>query len=106
VLTDRLIASVHAFDTTQFGFGENVPTEKIEALAKRLLERIETALDDREPGLGSLALQLGDGLRAEREEYEVLDGETIPYAGQPAAEFEDAAEANEDAGLIDRYRAR
>jgi hypothetical protein len=84
--------------------GDEPKVADVERLASRLLERIESRLDEREGGLSELALRFsGEGVLPMWDYYYAVEGEVWRSARESA---EDAAEAEEtmaDAGLTDEY---
>ena len=96
----HLTAMVRLVDYT----GDEPAVADIERLATRLLERIDSRLDEREGGLSELAIRFaGEGVLPMWDYYYAADGEVWRSARETA---EDAAEAEEtmaDSGLTDEY---
>jgi hypothetical protein len=103
ILTDRFVATLRYSDETKAGFGSDPDTAVMRTLGKRLLDRMDAAVGAGEPGLSVLSLRLdgndGNTATKPRDEYEVLDGEPIPYAGMTAADRQGDADRYRDAGI-------
>jgi len=81
--------------------------DEIEALAERLLERMETVLDDGGPGLESQILRLesdGEHVFYSSDYYTRLDDQQLPRYGQDEESVDDFSDAEADYGITDAYR--
>jgi hypothetical protein len=84
----------------------NPTIEEIEALADRLLERIETVREDGAPGLESRVLRLEtDGIQATygNDYYILLDEETLPRYGEADDAVDTRAEEYAEDGVTSQY---
>ncbi|MGH2559891.1 MAG: hypothetical protein ACRDJH_12565, partial [Thermomicrobiales bacterium] len=69
--------------------GDEPPLADGEKLARRLLERVESTLDEGCPGLGSQVLRLTGGEIVPSADYYLLrDGEALPIYGESAADVD------------------
>jgi hypothetical protein len=105
---DRVVAGVQllAFDDRADEVDE--PAQKIaEALADRLLERIELGMDGETPGLSTQVIRIqlpGGGAGGTLDMYELLDGSIFPYIGKSDASLNELTEQVEDYEIMTRYR--
>ena len=103
-LTFRL-GNLHAGVAIVDWQGDEPEVDEVEALAERLLERIEATIEDGGPGLGTQVPRLaGDGIVTTADQYALLDGEAIAGFGESPDEARGRARAAADVDQTDGYR--
>ena len=99
--TDNVHAGVAIIDWQ----GDEPDLDEVEALAERLLERIETTIADGGPGLGAQVARLaGDGVVTTADQYVLLDGDAIAGFGEARRDARGRARAAADVDQTDGYR--
>jgi len=81
--------------------------DEIEALAERLLDRIETVRDDGGPGLEQQVLRLqsdGEQVYYDHDFYTRLDDEQLPRYGQDDDLLDELDDSEAEFGITDAYR--
>ncbi|MDQ2683537.1 MAG: hypothetical protein M3Y37_08425 [Chloroflexota bacterium] len=86
---------------------EEPTLEEIEALAERLLERMEQVVEDGAPGLSTMVLRFesdGEQVFSIKDNYVAYDGEPVPTYDESADAQSDRGATYEDIGLISQYQ--
>jgi hypothetical protein len=103
-LTVRL-GNLHAGVAIVDWSGEEPDLADVEALGERLLERVESVLEEGAPGLGAQVLRLtGPALVLSADYYVVLDGAALPLSGQAPRDARARDRAAAEIDQTDGYR--
>src|SRR5215217_7423005 len=99
--TGNLIASVAVFD---YESGELPSQQLVEALAERLLARIDDVRQHGGPGLGDSILRLGgEAVAISTDQYRIMDGEVLPLLSETADARASRTQIRDQFDMTDDY---